>query len=228
MDNTRIQQIIHLFPFFSSLSEHDWQASDIVTVDSSTKHSIIEGHLLQHALFILQGSVRIYKMNPMGREVTLYRIQGGECCSLMMCSILGETEYEASADVEATTDILIMPVSLFKHWLDQPQHKPLKQFIFKQITRKVINVTQLLDDIAFKSIHHRLAAFLIHRSSDGSKHLTLTHEQLSSELGTAREVVSRTLKDFERRGALRLGRGRIELINLPLLEQILFNVTKSR
>ncbi|NOU93703.1 helix-turn-helix domain-containing protein [Paenibacillus sp. LMG 31456] len=228
MHNTRIQQIISLFPCFSSLSAHDWQASDIVTVDSSTKHSIIEGHLLQHALFILQGSVRIYKTNPMGREVTLYRIQGGECCSLMICSILGETEYEASADVESATELLVVPVPLFKQWLDQQQHKPLKQFIFKQITRKVIDVTQLLDDIAFKSIHHRLADFLLQRSSDRSKHLAITHEQLSSELGTAREVVSRTLKDLERRGVLRLGRGRIELINAPLLEQIISIVTKSR
>ncbi|MDF2958384.1 MAG: transcriptional regulator [Paenibacillus sp.] len=226
MYDSQIKQAVSIFPCFSSISQQDWQSAAIATADPSTQHSIIEGHMLQHALFILQGRVRIYKTNAMGREVTLYRIQGGECCPLMLCSILGGMEYEASAEVEVSTELLIVPIDLFNHWLDR--YTPLKSFVFKQITQKVIQVTRLLDDIAFKSIHHRLAEFLNEQTSGGLNQIIITHEQLAVELGTAREVVSRALKDFEKRGLLRLGRGRMELIDQSLLKQMINNVTKSR
>ncbi|UUZ82791.1 Crp/Fnr family transcriptional regulator [Paenibacillus sp. P26] len=220
------ERITALFPCFSSLTPEDWKSVQLLSVDPSTEHSIHEGHVLQHALFIVQGRIRIYKISESGREVTLYRIGDGECCSLMMCSILGEIEYEASAEVETRADILLVPIPRFKQWLDQ--YKPLKQFIFKQISQRVIDVTGPLDDIAFKPIHHRLAEFLLKITADGSQRLFITHERLSVELGTAREVVSRTLKDWERQGILRLGRGRIELIRRTELEPFAANVTKSR
>jgi CRP/FNR family transcriptional regulator len=64
-------------------------------------HTPFEGHILQHAMFIISGWIRVFKISPTGREITLYRVQSGQCCVLMMASILGETEYEASVSIEA-------------------------------------------------------------------------------------------------------------------------------
>ena len=67
----------------------------------------------------------------------------------------------------------------------------------------------------------RLAALLVEESRLAeSASLRLTHDQLARHLGSAREVVSRLLKDFQNDGLVRLGRGGVELLDLPALEAL--------
>ncbi|MNN53445.1 cAMP receptor protein [compost metagenome] len=157
-------------------------------------------------MFILQGTVRIYKITPQGREITLYRVQNGQTCVLMMASILGETPYEASASIEVDTEVLLIPIPLFRKWMDL--YLPLKQHVFQQIIERITSVTQLVENIAFQSIPYRIAEFLLKRM-DTDNHMTLhiTHEQLAIELGTAREVISRSLKDLARKKIIVTRRG---------------------
>ena len=94
----------------------------------------------------------------------------------------------------------------------------MRQFVFEITATRVIDITALVTDLAFQRLDHRLAAYLLQRARDGID-LELTHGAIASDLGTAREVVSRLLKSFEARGALQLGRGRITLVDpAPLRE----------
>lgn len=217
-----IEKVTAVFPCFTFLQPEDGRWGDSVTVGPATPHPIRPGHVLQHAAFVLRGRVRIYQLNEQGREITLYRLQGGECCSLMLCSILGELAYEASIEVECETELFIVAVPQFKTWL--AQEPALKQFIFKEITSRIIDVTRLVDDMAFKSIPHRLAAFLLKETGSGEREVSMTHEQVAVELGTAREVVSRGLKELERQGLISLARGSMTIMDRQRLEY----VTKSR
>jgi CRP/FNR family transcriptional regulator len=71
-----------------------------------------------------------------------------------------------------------------------------------------------MEEVTFGDIDQRLAAILLARRGDTDHHVfNVTHQALATELGTAREVVSRHLKRFEARGWLQLGRGTIELVN---------------
>ncbi|CAH0121913.1 MULTISPECIES: Crp/Fnr family transcriptional regulator [unclassified Paenibacillus] len=216
MDIRQIHRIRQAFPCFGDVASDGWKAAEIIAVTPETPHTIREGHRLRHAMFILNGSIRIYKISPEGREITLYRVGSSECCVLMMASILGETEYEASAAVETDTEVLLVPATDFRNWMDA--YLPVRQFIYKQFVARMTNVTLLLEKIAFQSIPCRLAEYLLteaaRRESDS---LRMTHEQLAVELGTAREVVSRTLKDFAVKGALAAKRGRIDLLDKTLL-----------
>lgn len=211
-----IKRISHLLPCLSQVPEKDWSQAEIRTVTPATPHFIREGHVLQHAMFILNGTVRIYKITPQGREVTLYRVQDGQSCVLMMASILGETPYEASASIETDTEVLLIPIEQFKKWMDL--YLPLKQYVFKQIIERITSVTQLMENIAFQSIPYRIAEFLLKRvDPGGNAALQITHEQFAVELGTAREVVSRCLQDLVRKNIITTRRGYIQVVDRNLL-----------
>lgn len=209
-----INYITDLFPCFSALSRQEWELAEMITVMPSSPHAIREGRELQHAVFVLSGSLRIYKISRSGKEVTLYRVGNGECCVLMMASILGEMEYEASVQIETDTRLLLFPVDRFREWMHL--YKPLRQMIYGQFVSKWTEVATLLEHIAFDSIPERIYNFLIQRQSSGlaDNLIKITHEQLAIELGTSREVVSRTLKKFSDEGAIVLRRGSIQVLSL--------------
>ena len=219
MHPREVQRITDILPFLSTVSQQDWHRAELISIDPSTPHTIREGHILQHAMFIVKGTVRVYKISEQGREITLYRVQSGQSCVLMMASILGETEYEASASIEVESEILIIPAGIFRLWMDN--YRPLRQFIYKQFIHRINVVTSLLENIAFKPINYRLAHLLFNNTNEKTATLMITHDQLAVELGTAREVISRSLKDFQDRGILSLTRGKISLMDRLALEEII-------
>lgn len=216
MDIKRVQTVTDAFPCFSLVPEAAWQHPDIIIERFSPQLTMEEGHLFAHAAFVLSGKVRIYILSEAGREVTLYRVQHGGVCVLMMASILGETGYEASAQLEEDTELLLLPVDVFKDWMDR--YKDLRQFIYRTMIKRMVSVTSLVEDIAFKPINARIADLLLRRTTDSRNHLSITHEAMAVELGTAREVISRSLKEFEKAGWVQLGRGRIRGIHREALQ----------
>jgi len=207
------------FPFLAFIPDSYWMQCEIRTVSPSTSLFIREGHMFQHAVFVLSGTVRIFKGNEQGREITLYRVQDGQNCVLMMASILGDTPYEASVEIEEETDLLLVPIPLFKNWIEICQ--PLKQFIFGQMVERITSVMTLLDSIAFRPITYRIAQFLLGNTNDKNATLRITHEQAAIELGTAREVVSRALKVLTDNRLISQGRGYIEVLDRDRLLQVL-------
>lgn len=213
-----IHRIIERFRCFESVEPEDWQHPDIAVIRVPMSLAIRQGGLLEHAIFTLDGSIRVYKVSDTGREITLYRVRGGECCVLMMASIMGEMEYEASASVETPSELFILPIDVYKQWVEK--YKPLRQYIYRMFTQRMSIVTTLIDDVAFKPMEYRIADFLLHKTSGASTTLRITHDEIAVELGTAREVISRKLKEFEKEGWLVLGRGRIQDIQRAALEQV--------
>ncbi|OXM85612.1 Crp/Fnr family transcriptional regulator [Paenibacillus rigui] len=216
MRSQQIEHIVSKFPSLSSISREDWEGNGIAVLSLPPNEVLHEGHLLEHAALILDGTVRVYKVSGTGREVTLYRISGGECCPLMISSILGETEYEASACIEVPSSVLILPIAVFRDWIDKD--KSFRQYIFKVFARRLLVMSNLLDSIHFKSIRARIAEYLLVQTAVHHNSVVITHEQLAVELGSAREVISRTLKSLEQEGWIRLSRGQITVIHKdPLL-----------
>ncbi|MCC3382265.1 Crp/Fnr family transcriptional regulator [Paenibacillus farraposensis] len=221
MDPEKFANIVSKFPCFSVVPLEKWQNTGASIISLSAQPVLEEGHIFEHASFVLRGSVRIYKISPSGKELTLYRVKSGEVCVIMMASILGETGYEALAETEEETELLVLPVALFKHWMDT--YKELNQFIYRLFIKRMISVTSLIEDITFLPMDRRVAELLLRKTNTNTNSeapLYATHEALSLELGTAREVVSRVLKEFERLGWIQLGRGKIYLLQRSELEQL--------
>ena len=160
---------------------------------------------------VLEGSLKVMRTEEDGREILLYYIKSGESCIM---SFLGGMHHETSkvkAVVEEDTEILFLPidkVSLmikeFPEWLD---------YIFRLYHKRFEELLDVVNAVSFKKMDERLLDLLRKKVDlNQNKIITTTHEQLASELGTARVVVSRLLKQMEELGMVTLGRNKITLL----------------
>ncbi|MDR6551019.1 Crp/Fnr family transcriptional regulator [Paenibacillus qinlingensis] len=219
IQSEHVSRIRSLFPSMADFNEEDWNQEGLQVVQMEPRDIIEEGQFLEFVVLILDGSVRMYKISTTGREITLYRIHRGECCPLMISSILGHSGHEALACFETVGLALNIPVRIFQSWIDR--YPLFREFIFKEFIKRTLDLAYLLDSINFKSIRGRVSEFLIQLADQtgNSDTLFITHNCLSMELGTAREVISRILKVLEKRGIIKLSRGKITIRDRGALER---------
>ncbi len=160
---------------------------------------------------VTKGMIKVMRTEEDGREILLYYIKAGESCIMSFLGGLHNETSKVKAEVEEDAEILFLPVdkvSLFikeyPQWLD---------YIFRLYHKRFEELLNIVNAIAFKKVDERLFA-LLHKKSEltASKTINVTHEQLANELGTARVVVSRLLKQLEETGAVKLGRNKITLV----------------
>lgn len=210
------------FKFFNKLpNDQKSQFLESASIITLNKKEIImnEGSICKGMIFVISGSIRVYKLSEEGKEVTLYRIGMGETCILTISCILGSSNYQAIAQVEEDANVLFIPENMFKEIFAKSHI--VQKFIFDTLSLRLEEVMYIVEEIAFQRKDKRIANFLLDRfeqSTDGI--IRITHEEIASELGTAREVVSRLLKDFEYKGAVSLSRGKIKIISSNKLKNL--------
>ncbi len=175
------------------------------------------GQACANYLFVTQGSVRVQLTAESGREIVLYRVGPGETCVLTTTALLADDNYMAEGVAETPVRAIALPAPLFRQLMAQSE--TFRQFVFSTFGQRVTALMQVIQGVAFGHIGPRLAALLLSRAED-RREIALTHQELAVELGTAREVVSRQLKEFERRGWVKLGRGRVALADRPALQAL--------
>lgn len=173
------------------------------------------GDVLPHFVLLTSGIVKVSGISQGGREIVLYRVAAGETCVLSAAALLGGLALGAELTAETDFAGFALPHNLFHELVVASQL--FRQMIFSTLATRLQEIVALLEDVAFRRIDARLADYLIaHKATV----LDLTHQDIAAELGTAREVVSRQLKEFERRGWLSLTRGHITLVNRDALSQV--------
>jgi CRP/FNR family transcriptional regulator len=100
--------------------------------------------------------------------------------------------------------------------------KEFRAFVFEAYSKRITDLFMVIEEIAFKRMDIRVAQKLL-ELQDVQNTLHMTHQQMAVELGTAREVISRQLKEFERRGWLSLSRGTIELRDAAAIGRLAAN-----
>ncbi len=173
-----------------------------------------QSDVCERYVFVVDGCVRVQMVSESGREILLYRVSSGETCILTTSCLLGEDTYPAEAVAEVATTAALLPRREFDRLVDRSA--AFRHFVFAHYGRRLTDLMRLLDEVAFQRIDVRLARLLVDRGS-AAPSLPLTHQELAVDLGSAREVVSRQLKEFERRGWVTLGRGRIEVRDIQAL-----------
>ncbi|MFZ2905187.1 MAG: Crp/Fnr family transcriptional regulator [Cyclobacteriaceae bacterium] len=160
---------------------------------------------------VISGSIRVLRTDADGREILLYYIKSGESCIM---SFLGGMHHDTSkvkAIAEEETEIMFIPIDQvnalikeFPEWLD---------YIFRLYHKRFEELLEVVNAVAFKKMDERLLDFIKKKCNlTNSQTLYVTHEQLANELGTARVVVSRLLKQMEETGLVQLGRNKITLV----------------
>lgn len=168
-------------------------------------------------VLVLAGCVRVHLVSETGREIVLYRVEGGETCILTTACLLADLAYGAEAITETEVSLALLPQSAFHELM--ARSATFRDFVFKAFGNRLADLLLVVEEVAFRRLDVRLARLLLQRQdADASVHLS--HQELAVELGSVREVVSRQLKDFERRGWVALRRGRVELKSLPPLRAL--------
>lgn len=168
------------------------------------------------ALLVLQGSVKVSQVTEQGREIVLYRVHAGESCVLTTACLLADEDYTAEGRTESAATGVSIPRAAFDRLLGASP--AFRNFVFTAYSRRIADLFLMIEDIAFQRMDVRLAARLLELARDDT--ITATHQDMAAELGTAREVISRLLKDFERRGLVAQSRGMIRLTDPAALERI--------
>ncbi len=202
-------------PFDAATTELFSGQAQVLAVPAGTR---LFGHGMPCRQFALvySGIVRVQTVSESGREIVLYRVHPGEACVMTTACLLAHAPYAAEGVAETECRIAMLPEAGFEQLLAQAPS--FRQFVFAACGKRLVDLMLLFEEVAFQRIDIRLASFLLQTAQD---ELTLTHQAIASELGSAREVISRQLGEFERRGWLRLQRGKIELRDRAALQALL-------
>ncbi len=210
----QIRKLDHLFPVFKQLSEMDRQklfSAGQVVVLPDDQMLMQQNQNCQFIPMVMSGRLRIFKLSPNGREMTLYRIGSGETCLISIaCQIEGE-DYPAMAQVEEKATLYMLPAVVCHSILDH--NIAWKDFLISSLYGHLLEVMKTLEAVAFERIDRRLILWLLEKTEGKTGTIKCTHESIAVELGTAREVVSRLLGELKKDGLVKLGRGKIEIEN---------------
>jgi CRP/FNR family transcriptional regulator len=176
-----------------------------------------QGDACSNYLLILSGRIKVLTRAENGREIVLYRLGDGDSCVLTTSCLFGNARYPAEGITETEVTALAIPAEKFHDAIQQS--KPFREFVFSSFSSHLGSLIALVEEVAFGKLDIRLARHLLKHCTDITT-IETTHQQLATELGSAREVISRQLKDFESRGWLKLHRGSIEILDKQSLEEI--------
>jgi len=175
------------------------------------------GNSPENMLFLLDGTVRVQQVSDTGHEIVLYRIHAGESCVLTTACLLAYENYSAEGIAEASIRAAAVPRDVFDELV--AQSKSFRNFVFAAFSKRITDLFAMIDEVAFQRLDVRLADKLISLSDDAGL-VTTTHQKLSVELGTAREVISRQLQEFQRRGWIEQARGRVSLLDRAQIKRL--------
>ncbi len=174
-----------------------------------------QGANCENYLLVVEGSIKVFTRALNGREMVLYRVKSGQSCTLTTTCLLANNNYPAEGVTETQTKALVIPLAEFNKGL--AESNDFRTFVFNTYGKRLCEIISLVGEVSFNRIDIRLANYLL-KNFDHNKILTVTHQTLATELGTAREVISRQLKSFEEKKWLQLNRGEITLTNIEQIK----------
>jgi CRP/FNR family transcriptional regulator len=192
--------------FYREVIEH----SITITVDAK-QELIKEGQKISHIPILMSGLVKVFTLND-GKELLYYYIEPFEGCIMTFSSIFTDKISRIYACTEEKSEVLLLPVSQFLTWLIK--YPMLNQIFFMEYDLRYKVMMDTISQVVFQRLDKRIFEYLGQRikRQDGGV-LKISHKKIADDLGTAREVVSRILKKFEKEGLITQSPLGISIIN---------------
>lgn len=188
-------------------------SSSLVTLPAG-RQVFYPGSICENYLLVLSGVVKVQIMSENGREVLLYHVRSGDSCVLTTSCLLSGDSYPAEGVTEGEVTAFAMSSHAFYRCIEQSSF--FREFVFKNFSSRLSKLIGRMETVVFDTVDQRICKALL---ESGEKIIVKTHQELAYELGTAREVVSRHLKNFENYGWVNLNRGTVEIINRDALKK---------
>lgn len=214
LDAAALDQLERLYPLLSSI---DRTERDDVLRHETLRATVPAGTVLfeqgapcRGFPMVLSGAVKVARGSPGGRSIELYRVTPGELCIVSTSCLFGHVPVAAHGQATENTDLVLLTPAGFERW---SVNADFRRFVFGVFADRLADLMALAEAVAFQRLDQRLAHALLGHGRE----LRATHQTLADELGTVREIVTRLLKRFERDGWVRLGRERIEILDVAAL-----------
>ncbi len=168
---------------------------------------LLEGSRDASVFFVLSGTVRVFRTSLEGREQNLIQLHSGD--ALNMPSAFAEPgDAPASAMARGEVELLSIPRAEFRYIVSQTPEIALA--VLRDLSQKLYHLTELSRDLGLRTVRSRLARFLLdHTRPMDDVPIRWTHQEIAAQIGTVREVVSRTLRSFADDGLIEMQRHRI-------------------
>lgn len=223
METKYIQDIFEKsFPFWGKLPEDDKKLlltnSRCLTFLKGA--NIHDGNECTGVILVKSGSLRLYMLSEEGKDITLYRLFPGDICMLSASCVIQSITFDVFVDAEENCECVIINPSAFSALIEK--NPEIKIFTLETVVSRFSDVMWVMQQILFMSFDRRLAIFLLEEAAHtGSDTIKLTHEQIATYMGSAREVVSRMLKYFSSEKIVETSRSTgIKIIDKKRLREI--------
>ena len=170
-------------------------------------------------LMVESGQLRAYILSDEGREITLYRLFDRDICLLSASCMIRSIRFDVTVVAEKDTRLWIIPAEVYKGVMESSA--PAANFTNELMATRFTDVMWLIEQIMWKSLDKRLAAFLLEEAAiEGSNELKITHEAIANHMGSHREVITRMLRYFQGEGLVRLSRGMVAILDEERLKSL--------
>jgi CRP/FNR family transcriptional regulator len=208
-------------PIEETLKQHFPKILDTEVVEGIITHGRLEsidegdymmdiGSAIRQIPMIVSGTVKVMREDDEGHELLLYYLKAGETCAMSLTCCMEGRKSEIRAVAVEPVKMITIPVQFMDQWM---AFRDWRAFVMNTYAKRFEELLETIDSIAFRNMDERLENYLNNKAeSSSSKLLGVSHFEIAQDLNTSREVVSRLLKQMEKRGKLRLGRSKIELL----------------
>jgi len=197
------------FPFFESglrdaiLNEGTYREFD------AGEELIREDQFIRSFPIVISGVIKVCRTDEAGNELLLYYLRPGEVCTVSLTCCMDRTRSRVKAITEEATAVILVPVELLDNWMTQ--YQTWKEYVMRSVQKRFDELLDALDSIAFLKMDERLEKFFIDRyKTTGTTLFEGSHQDVAQAMNSSREVISRLLKQMEKRGMVLLSRGRID------------------
>lgn len=210
------------FPFWDRLTQEqrrETERSMVENICPKRTNLHFGGGECAGVQIIKEGRARVYITSPGGGDITLFRLMDGDVSILSAACMLKGMDVELDMEMETDCVIYTIPKQVYRKLYDECSE--VKDYTVEMVSEKFSDIMWLFNQFVFSNVASRLAGVLLeHRALSGSDTFSITHETLAKDAGTAREVVTRLLKQFQSDGLVRVARGRVEILDAGKLGRI--------
>ena len=210
------------FPIWSKLSVTQ---QNTLSAALMTK-TIAKGTMIHHGsmdctglLLVRSGQLRAYILSDEGREITIYRLFDRDMCLFSASCMMRSIQFDVTIEAEKDTELWVIPSEVYQNMMSESA--PVANYTNELMATRFSDVMWLMEQIMWKSLDKRVAAFLLEEASiEGADRLKITHESIANHLGSHREVITRMLRYFQNEGMVKLSRGVVEITDTAKLEEL--------
>lgn len=214
-------EFLRSLSFFAGLDVSAIEQVDRETVEQSYDRGqviFLENDACRGLYVVREGLVRVFKTSPEGREQVMSIARPGEPFNIV--PVFDDGQNPATATALENTDVLLIPTETFQSLV---RDCPAAAAIIKVLASQLRRVTTMVEDLSFRTVVSRLAKLLLDLAvaeGDAAPARQLTQDEMAARVGSVRDVIGRGLRQLERRGAIKMVRSRIFIVDAEKLREM--------